>query len=217
MNCLQLPEKEQKLLLNKIFKITVIFTALFILLSCADKGDDVLPRIEFDNKIQLIELSKKTLGNEVVSAFGGFFDDSPRKKIAVIIETDENIEWGIKFVLLEEVKGKLETKFQSRVISGSHKESFLDKIKFPSFDYELLYYNSQGYFMGTGGGEVYSYIVDFGTKEIYYAHLVLEARRTPSLFISANTVNKDVRNFFIQIFRKDYPNLKTVEEDITLE
>lgn len=188
-----------------------------MLLSCGDKGDDLLPRIEFENKIQLIELSKRALGNEVVSAFGGYFDESPRKKIAAIVETDENIEWGIKFFLLEEVKGKLETRFQSSVMPGSHKESFLDKIKFPSFDYELLYYNSQGYFMGTGGGEIYSYIVDFGSKEVYYAHLVLEARRPASLFISANTSLKEVRNFFIQIFKKDYPNLKIVEQDITIE
>lgn len=188
-----------------------------MIIGCGDKSDDALPRIEFENKIQLIELSKRVLGNEVVTAFGGFFDESPRKKIAAVIETDENVDWGIKFVLLEEVKEKLENKFQSRILSGSHKESFLDKIKFPSFEYELLYYNSQGYFMGTGGGEVYAYIVDFGNKEIYYAHLINEARKPISLFISANTANKDVKNFFIQIFRKDYPNLKLVDQDITLE
>ena len=185
--------------------------------SCGDKGDDVLPRIDFEDKLQLMELSKKVLGNEVVSAFGGFFDDNPRKKIAAVIETDENVDWGIKFVLLEEKKGKLETIYQSRVLPGSHRESFLDKIKFPSFGYELLYYNSQAYFVGSGGGEIYSYIIDFGNKEIYYAHLINEARKPISLFISANAANKDVKNFFIQIFRKDYPNLKLVDQDISLE
>lgn len=187
-----------------------------LLFSC-DKGEDALPRIDFDNKIQLIELSKKTLGDEVVTAFGGFFDNSPRKKIAVVIETDENIDWGIKFVLLEEAKGKLVSAYQSKVLSGSHKESFLDKIKFPSFDYELLYYNSQGYFMGTGGGEIYSYIVDFENQEIFYAHLVMEPRKPVSLFLSPNILNKDVKNFFLQVFKKDYPNLRLVDKDITLE
>lgn len=187
-----------------------------ILISC-EKGEDALPRIDFDNKIQLIELSKKVLGDEVVTAFGGFFDNSPRKKIAVVIETDENIDWGIKFVLLEEAKGKLVSSFQSKVLSGSHKESFLDKIKFPSYDYELLYYNSQGYFMGTGGGEIYSHIVDFENQEIFYAHLVMEARKPVSLFLSPNILNKDVKNFFLQVFKKDYPNLRLVDKDITLE
>jgi len=205
------------LLSNKILKYLILVSFVVLVSSCGDKGDDVLPRIDFENKIQLIELSKRVLGNEVVTAFGGFFDESPRKKIAAVIETDENIDWGIKFVLLEENKGKLETIFQTRILPGSHRESFLDKIKFPSFEYELLYYNSQGYFMGTGGGEVYTYVVDFDNKEIYYAHLINEARKPISLFISANTTNKDVKNFFIQIFRKDYPNLKLVDQDITLE
>lgn len=185
--------------------------------SCGDRNEDALPRIDYENKIQLIEISKKVLGDDVVTAFGGFFDESAKKRIAVVIETDENIDWGIKFVLLEELNSKLERRFESRILSGSHKESFLDKIKFPSFDYELLYYNSQSYFMGTGGGEIFSYIVDFGKKEIYYAHLVVEPRKTPSLFISANVVNKDIRNFFIQIFKKDYPSLKLIDQDITLE
>jgi hypothetical protein len=185
--------------------------------SCGDKGDDVLTRIDFENKIQLIELSKRVLGNEVVTAFGGFFDESPRKKIAAVIETDENIDWGIKFVLLEENKGKLETIFQTLILPGSHRESFLDKIKFPSFGYELLYYNSQAYFIGSGGGEIYSYIIDFGNKEVYSAHLVAEPRKPAFLFISPNTNNKDIKNFFTQIFRKDYPGLKLTDQDISLE
>ncbi len=205
------------MLLNRLLFLSVLIITVFLIIRC-DKGEDVLPRIDFDNKIQLIELSKKVLGDEVVTAFGGFFDESPRKKIAVLIETDENIDWGIKFVLLEELKGKLVSVFQSGVLSGSHKESFLDKIKLPQFDYELLYYNSQGYFMGTGGGEIYAYLVDFNLQEIYYAHLVMEPRKPVSLFISPNTVNKkEVRDFFLRIFKKDYPNLRIVDRDITLE
>lgn len=205
------------MLLNRSLRILIVISFTLTAISCGDKDEDALPKIDYENKIQLIELSKRIFGQEVVSAFGGFFDETAKKKIAVIIETDENVDWGIKFALLEEANAELETKFESRILSGSHKESFLDKIKFPSFDYELLYYNSQGYFMGTGGGEIYSYIVDFGSKEVYNAHLVLEARRPASLFLSANILNKDVRNFFIQIFKKDYPNLKIVDQDITIE
>jgi len=205
------------LLSNKIFKYSLLVSIVVLVSSCGDKGDDDLPRIDFENKLQLMELSKKVIGNDVVSAFGGFFDDTPGKKIAAVIETDENIDWGIKFVLLELQKGRLETIYQSRILPGSHRESFLDKIKFPSFVYELLYYNSQAYFIGSGGGEIYSYIVDFGNKEIYYAHLINEARKPISLFISANTTNKDIKNFFIQIFRKDYPGLKLTDQDVSLE
>lgn len=204
------------MLSNSYIKIATVFLTLILCISCGDKNDDVLPRIDFENKLQLSELSKKILGNDVVTAFGGFFDDSPRKKIAVMLETDENIDWGIKFVLLEEKDSNLEINYESKILSGSHKESFIDKIKFPSFDHELLYYNSKGYFMGTGGGEVFSYIVNFKNKEIYYAHLIVNARNPASLYISPNSTNKDVKDFFIRIFKVDYPSLKQVEEDIAL-
>lgn len=202
---------------NKFLINFIFFLLTFSFFRCGDKGDDVVPRIDYENKVQMMEFSKKTLGDEVVSAFGGFFDNSPRKKIAAIMETDENINWGLKFVLLEELDGKLKINFQSKIIPGSHKESFLDKIKFPSFDYELLYYNSQGYFVGSGGGEVYAYIVDFENKEIYSAHLIAETDSPVSLFVSKNTENKEIKNFFIQIFKNEYPSLKIIDEDITLE
>lgn len=205
------------MLSNNIIRIPALLFIIIIVIRCGDKNEDIIQRIDFDNKIQMVELSKKVLGSDVVTAFGGFFDDSPRKKIAVMLETDENIEWGIKFVLLEEIDRKLEINFESRILSGSHKESFIDKIKFPSFDHELLYYNSKGYFIGTGGGEIFSYIIDFQSKEIYYAHLIVDSRKPVSLFISKNTINKDVKDFFIRIFRVDYPSLKIVENDISLE
>lgn len=205
------------MLLNKIKLLFLLIFAFLSLLNCGDREDDVLPRIDFENKIQLIQISKNALGDEVVSAFGGFFDESSRKKIAAVIETDENIDWGIKFILLEEKKGKLETIFQTKILAGSHRESFLDKIKFPSFDYELIYYNSQNYFIGSGGGEIYAYIIDFENKEVFSAHLVAEPRKLPLLYVSQNTQNKDVKNFLIQIFKKDYPDLKITEQDVTLE
>lgn len=185
--------------------------------NCGQSEDEAIPRINFDDNQQLTEISKKKLGDEVVAAFGGFFDDSPQKKIAAMLETDENISWGIKFVLLKEAQNKLEVDFQSRVLSGSFKECFLDKIKFPSFGQEMLYYNSQGYFMGTGGGEIFSYIVDFENKEIYHAHFVAESKNQPSLFISKNSTNKDIRDFFTRIFKNDYPSLRIVDEDLVLE
>lgn len=205
------------MLLNKIFIYSLLLIIVVLVLSCGDRGEDALPRIDYENKLQLIELSKRVLGNEVVSAFGGFFDDTPRKKIAAVIETDENVDWGIKFVLLADNNSKLETIFQTRILPGSHRESFLDKIKFPSFEYELLYYNSQSYFIGSGGGEIYAYIIDFGNKEVYSAHLVAETRKPAYLFISSNTASKEIKNFFIQIFKKDYPGLKLTDKDISLE
>ena len=71
--------------------------------------------------------------------------------------------------------------------------------------------------MGSGGGEVFSYIVDFENKQVYYAHLVVEPGSSTSLFISENTQNKELINFFTLTFKKDHPTLKIVEDDIVVE
>lgn len=189
---------------------------VFVVISCADKGEKV-PVIDYNNKAQLLEVVKKHYNPNAVFAAGGIFDDSGKQMIAVGVEVENKEDWGIKFVLLQSVDEYLTVKFESEILDGSFKESFIDKIKFSSFDNELLYYNSQSYFMGSGGGEIFSYIVNFNEKEIYYAHLVVEPNSINSLFISENTENKEIKNFFTMTFKKDYPTLKIVTDDIIFE
>ena len=71
--------------------------------------------------------------------------------------------------------------------------------------------------MGSGGGEVFSYIINFEDKQVYYAHLVTEPSNSMSLFISENTENREIINFFTLTFKKDYPDLKIVNEDIVID
>lgn len=203
------------MLSNKYFKIIIFLSTVFLITSC-DK-DEALPRIDYDNKNQLKELSQRVHEENVVAAFGGFFDDSPRRKIASVVELDGMTGWGIKFSLIEEIEGKLQKVYESEILSGSKNDSFLDKIKFPTYDYELLYYNSQAYFMGSGGGEIFAYIINFEDRQTYYAHLIVETKKPVSLYVSDNIPSKDIRNFLIQIFKKDYPGLKLIVQDISLD
>jgi hypothetical protein len=71
--------------------------------------------------------------------------------------------------------------------------------------------------MGSGGGEVFSYIIDLENKQVYSAHLVVESQSATYLFISDNTQNKELINFFTLTFKKDYPGLTIVEDDIVLD
>ncbi len=195
--------------------LSFIFLSL-IIFSCSDKGEKI-PAIDYNNKAQLLEVVKKHYNPNTVFSAAGVFDDTGKQMIGVGVEVENNEEWGIKFSLLQPVNEYLTVKYESDVLEGSFKESFVDKIKFSSFDNELLYYNSQSYFMGSGGGEIFSYIVNFNDKQIYYAHLVVEPNELTSLFISDNTENKEIKNFFLLTFKKDYPNLKVVTDDIIVE
>jgi hypothetical protein len=200
---------------NLLYAVS-IFLVIIIITSCSDKGEKV-PVLDYNNKAQLLEVVKKHYNPNAVFATGGIFDDSGKQMIGVGIEVENNEDWGIKFALLQTVDEHLTVKFESELLDGSFKESLIDKIKFSSFGNELLYYNSQSYFMGSGGGEIFSYIVNFNDKEIYYAHLVVEPSNVTSLFISDNTENKEIKNFFNLTFKKDYPNLKIVTDDIIFE
>ena len=190
---------------------------LFIgIISCSDK-EEKIPVLDFENKVQVLDIVKKHYNKETQVAFGGLFDETGKQYIAAGYEINNSDEWGIKFEFLEKSGNKFNSKYETDLLDGSFKESFVDKIQFSSIDYDLVYYNSQGYFMGSGGGEVFSYIVDFENKQVYYAHLVVEPGSSTSLFISENTQNKELINFFTLTFKKDHPNLKIIEDDIVVE
>jgi hypothetical protein len=67
--------------------------------------------------------------------------------------------------------------------------------------------------MGSGGGEVFCYIIDFNEKEAYYAHLVADNKKV-SLYLSDNIKNDDVRQFFLNTFKRDFPTYILVQQDI---
>ena len=205
------------MLSNKIIKVLLFFSLLLGFISCSDKKEKI-PILDFENKTQVLDIVKKHYNKETQIAFGGLFDETGKQFIVSGLEINNSDEWGIKFVFLEKSGTQFVSKYETGLLDGSFKESFVDKIKFSSIDYDLVYYNSQDYFMGSGGGEVISYIVDFENKQVYYAHLVVESGESAtSLFISENTVNKELINFFTLTFKKDYPGLKIVKDDIVVE
>ena len=194
----------------------MILVLFFGIISCSDK-EEKIPVLDFENKVQVLDIVKKHYNKETQVAFGGLFDETGKQYIAAGYEINNSDEWGIKFEVLEKSGNKFNSKYETDLLDGSFKESFVDKIQFSSIDYDLVYYNSQGYFMGSGGGEVFSYIVDFENKQVYYAHLVVESGSSTSLFISENTQNKELINFFTLTLKKDHPILKIVEDDIVVE
>ena len=204
------------MLSNKFIKKLVYLSLLLATISCSDRQEKI-PIVDFQNNAQVLEIVKKHYNKEAQVAFGGMYDETGKQFIAAGLEINNTDEWGIKFVFLEKTGDELKVLYETDILDGSFKESFVNKIKFASLDYDLLYFNSQGYFMGSGGGEVFSYIIDLEKKQVYYAHLVAESETSTSLFISDNTTNKELVNFFTVTLKKDYTNLKIVDEDIFVE
>ena len=202
-----------------ILQITVILLAI-IFYSCGDDGDKkkpVAPAVNLDNPKVLKEEVNKILGEKAQVTFTGLFDSDKVTKIVAGTEVVTKNVWGIKFILLEKSKNKLTKGFQTKLLEGSFRDCLVNKIKFPSFNYELIYYNSRDYYMGSGGGEVFSYIIDFNKNETFYAHLIAEPEKPVYLYLSDNINNPEIKNFFIGNFKRDYSSPTLVSEDIDLE
>ena len=219
MNFIQLLRKEQKLLLNK--KVLYSFILIFpLLISCGGKNTnnkETPQKTDYENPQFIMQEAKKALGDNVKFAYKGRYNNDSLIGIAAGTEVQNSKEWGIKFLLLKLDGNNLTTIYQTPLLNGSFNKCLVQKIKFPMFDYELIYYNSQAYFLGSGGGEVYSYLINFNEGKTYYAHLVDEPGKPTSLFLSENIDINEVRSFFISNFKRDYPAIKVVPKDIVLK
>ena len=205
------------MLLNK--KILILVFVSLLSFSCnKNKSDaDNSNAIDFENPEVVLQQAKNVLGNDVKFAYKGKFDQDTTIEIASGTETQSPKQWGIKFVLLKRDDNQLKVAYQTPLLNGSFKQCLVQKIKFPVFDYELIYYNSQDYFLGSGGGEVYSYLINYNEGKTYFAHLVTQSGGNVSLYLSENIDFPEVKNFFVSIFKRDYPSVQIVSKDIELK
>jgi hypothetical protein len=204
------------LLLDKILKPVILFLLVFAAVSCTGKQEKI-PVINYENKKEVLDIVNKYCNSKAAIAVGGMFDERGKQYIAYGVEYENSEEWGIKFSFVEKSGEEFSLIYETELLEGSFKESLVDKIKLVSDDYDLLYYNSQGYFIGTGGGEIFSYLIDMEKKQVYYAHLAAESNSSVYLYISDNTESKELINFFTLSFKKDYPGLQIVSDDIVLD
>jgi hypothetical protein len=207
------------LLLNR--KILYILFLIFpLLISCGEKkpdGTENSQKTDYQNPLFLMQQAKKVLGDNVKFAYKGRFNIDSVIEIAAGTEIKNSKQWGIEFFLLESNGSNLAVAYQTALLNGSFTKCLVQKIKFPMFDYELIYYNSQDYFLGSGGGEVYSYLIDLKEHKTYFAHLVDEPGKPASLFLSDNIDIREIKSFFVSNFKRDYSELKVVPKDIVLK
>ena len=192
---------------------------LFLLNSCTEKKqntDLAKLRNSYNDPSFVLGQAKAILGNDVKQTFKGRFDRDTVIEVIAATEVEKETEWGIRFNFLKLINGKLTKVWQTGLLPGSFKGSLCDKIKFPSFDHELVYYNSKDFYMGSSGGEVFSYIINFQDHKVYAAHLINEGKQR-SLYISDNIGIPEIHNFFFGIFKKDYPDLKIIDKNVQLK
>jgi len=216
MKYIQLLKLELKLLLKD--KAIFILLILFILSGCGEKKDvpekrnslTDFPPVELQK-----ELNKQTKKNYGFIISSRFINDTSNI-IAAGEEISTKEDWGIRFDFYKLVSLKAKLIFSTSLLEGSLNDAIIKPVKLAGHKADLLLYHSGDYFLGTQGGEIFTYLIDAESKKIYYSHLAILHHKPVSLFISNNVKNEEIRQYIINLFKVDYPNLKIVSEDIKL-
>ncbi len=189
-------------------KYLILILAVIILTGCGKKTAEQSPPVNSkDNSEELIKGLNSILNSQVNFALKGNFMDDSTLQVVTGTEILTKKEWGIKFHIFNIKDNKPEKKNDTKLLDGSFKDCKVEKVNFAGFNYDFVYYNSLNYFMGSAGGEIFSYIIDFKSQKTYYAHLVSEPGKPVSLFLSSNN-NPEMYNYFISLFKKIFLYLR---------
>lgn len=208
------------LLLNKLKLVLVLFSFPLFVNGCGDRNQEPSSTKEdyLNDNQKLLQHLQEKFDPEIKAALYSQFDsDSTKKEILAIKETkpSKTDKWGLKIQRLS--KDSLIMKDEFFLPEMSTNESICATQKIDSISYDLFYYNSGNFYIGSSGGEVFAYLIDFAEKQIYYTHLVIKPERPAVLFLSKNCEGKKTKDFFLNLFKFDYPELVISQKDILSE
>ena len=168
------------------------------------------------DKAILAVYAQRILGPKIkIFDYGIYQADSSRGLVVGKNITGDSL-WGMKFYYFKLVKNEPQLIYETPLLKGSFNESLVRRIKMINYTYEMIYYDSQDYFMGSGGGEIFTYIIDLNNRAIYSAHFFTIPDKPVSLYLSDN-IKPEIKEFLVKHFQRDYPNLHIVSNDIDLE
>ncbi|MCH6575424.1 MAG: hypothetical protein IH795_09495 [Bacteroidetes bacterium] len=198
-------------MLNNIHKIIGIILLLFFLVSCGKKESKT---VNYNDMRAIKNLAAQLVDEEIKFIASGDFSSERTKSIVAGTEVSGKNQWGISFTLIEKVDDEFKVVYNTGLLEGSFDKCIVDKMKLSSFKGEMIYYNSRDFYLGTGGGDVFLYIINFSEKEIYYAHLIVQKSAGVLLYLSENIEDPMMRKFFIRYFKKDYSTLRIIKSDL---
>ncbi|MEJ2507205.1 MAG: hypothetical protein P8Y81_13175, partial [Ignavibacteriaceae bacterium] len=143
---------------------------IFVILSSCGKKDE--KPVDLNDPAAVQRIVGEILPKEARFSTSGNFTSDKILSIVAGTETDTKNIQGISFILIDKKDDEYKVDFRTHILDGSFEKCLVDKIKLSSLGGEMIYYNSKDYFIGTSGGDIYSYIIDFRNKEVYSAHLV---------------------------------------------
>lgn len=159
----------------------------------------------------LLEEASSLLGEDVFYASLNYYTDSSEKSLAVIsTEIKNKTTYGVKFTLVEFKDDLAEVKFSTEFLDGIRETSDFGLKEFYDIDKTFLFYNSRSSFIGSGGGELFLYLFDLETAELFTYYFIEENRKV-KIELSENLKSEPnifLREWFSIEAQKVIPEIK---------
>ncbi len=198
------------MLSNNNYRYVGIISILLLVCGCGEK----IKQVNFDDPRAVRNVANKLLEENIKFSSAGYFSSDSARSIVAGTESSGTNQFGISFSLIDFLDDELKVVYSTDILNGSFDKCIVDKMKFSSDKNEMIYYNSKDYYLGTGGGDVYLYIINFNSREVYIAHLIVERSAGVSLYLSENLNDPTMRQFLISYFKKDYHALRVIKSDV---
>lgn len=186
-------------------KLLFISFAIVFLFGCKSEKEDPAKMIsggELESKFEklegqdLLEEASLLLGEDVFFASLDFYIESKEKSLAVIsTEVKNRTTYGVKFTLVEFTDDLAEVKFCTDFIDGIKETSDFGIREFPDINRTFLFYNSRSSFIGSSGGELFLYLFEIKTGELFTFYFFEENQKI-KLELSKNL--KETQNFLLR-------------------
>lgn len=161
----------------------------------------------------LLDRARATGGAETGIALRGTFSPADTTLFAAVKEVNTASAWGISFWFGSTDSLRPGMLWLSPLREGSLTQSSVALLRLPGYSYDLLSYNSGDYYMGSAGGEVYAYLVDYSLRAVYYAHLTMDKLDGITLYLAPAAMPPAVRAFFTKTFAEEFPGVRLVNRD----
>lgn len=147
----------------------------------------------------------------------GHFLTMDGEEYAVLRDAKNGRDVGIIISICSVKQGTVTINYETPIVDGAVKHSIFQKVNVPGVTDTLLYYDSGDFFMGSGSGELYAYIIQPKEVSFLKAHLFIDGDTPPKVFIPDTPKTKVLRGYLFNKLRDQFPGLKFAAKDVSID
>lgn len=209
-------------LLNPVhLLLSISFSILFFFAGCEKKDTPTVDKNSVNqDSLSLFHAKISSLLNEkyqasITKIVEGKFDNSGKILFACFLKKKTNAERILFIIFLDSstIKKTGGIVYKTPLLEGDPDAIQMTQFPSDSSAVNLIYFDTGDYLMGTGGGEIFYYIIDCSNKQTYSAHFIADKERGFNLYI-ASGYKPWINKVFLDKAKSNYSPIKLLKKDI---